>query len=97
MLVPRSRVQSGTDEILADRNFIDPDIFPGLRVSGFRGLALAGVVGSAGSIFDVRILHFILVLQWGAGKGRVGKAATSQVLGSYCLVVSLLAPITCFI
>jgi len=57
------------DEQLADRNFIDPDIFPGLGVSGFRGLALAGVVGSAVSLFDVRILYFILVLQWGLGKG----------------------------
>ena len=74
MLVPRS----STDEQL--RNFIDPDIFPGLGVSGFRGLALAGVVGSAVSLFDVRILYFILVLQWG-----LGKAATSQVLDSYCL------------
>ena len=90
MLVPRSRVQTveGTDEQLADRNFIDPDIFPGLGVSGFRGLALAGVVGSAVSLFDVRILYFILVLQWGLGKGgweRLLPHKFLKVLDSYCL------------
>ena len=93
MLVPRSRVQTveGTDEQLADRNFIDPDIFPGLGVSGFRGLALAGVVGSAVSLFDVRILYFILVLQWGLGKGGWERLLPHKFL---IRIACLVAPIT---